>query len=77
MAYPRNPHVVEVHGGAADSGYGRANSQERIIRPKSFGTAASDAELDAIDAGRVGISKTVEFEVELSEPRIQTRSPPI
>ncbi|KAG7284838.1 hypothetical protein NEMBOFW57_009453 [Staphylotrichum longicolle] len=65
VAFTPNQHVVEVHGGAADSGYGRTSSQERIIRPNPFGTAASDADLDAIDAGQVGISKTVEFEVEV------------
>ncbi len=33
---------------------------------------------DAIDAGRISISKTaVELEGEVSEPRIQTRSPPV
>ncbi|KAG7284853.1 hypothetical protein NEMBOFW57_009468 [Staphylotrichum longicolle] len=75
VAFTPNQHVVEVHGGAADSGYGRTSSQERIIRPNPFGTAASDADLDAIDAGQVGISKTVEFEVEVSESRSEARSP--
>lgn len=75
VAFPPDQHVVKVQGSAADSTYGRTSSQERIIHPKSFGTAAWDGDLDAMDAGRVGISKTVEFEVEVSELRIQARSP--
>ena len=74
-AFPTNQHTVEVHGGAVGSGYGRTSSQERIIRAKSIGTAASDADMEVVDARRVGISKTVEFEVEVSESRIKTRSP--
>jgi hypothetical protein len=75
--FPTNQaeHIVEIHGGAADSGYGRTNIQERIIRAGLFGMAGSDVNLDAIDARRVGISKTVEFDVEVSEWRIEGCSP--
>jgi hypothetical protein len=74
-AFPPNQHTVEVHGGAGGSGYGRTSSQERIIRAKSVGTAASDGEVDVVDARRAGISKTVEFEVEVSSLRTKTHSP--
>ncbi|KAL8372536.1 hypothetical protein RB595_002053 [Gaeumannomyces hyphopodioides] len=58
--------VVEVRGGAGPA-FGKTSSQERIIHNGSpFGTAASDIALGAMDPKRVGISKTVEFEVEVS-----------
>jgi hypothetical protein len=68
----RAEHVVEVHGGAEDSGYGRTSSQERIFRDESFGMAASDVDLGTMDSRRVGINKTVEFEVEVSESRSES-----
>lgn len=70
MKFPAGPsrveRVVEVRGGAAGPGIGKTSSQERIIHDGSpFGIAA-DIALDTMDPKRVGISKTVEFEVEVS-----------
>lgn len=66
----RVEHVVEVRGGgggAAGSGSGKTSPQERIIHGGSpVGIGASDIPLDAMDPRRVGISRTVEFEVEVS-----------
>ncbi len=76
VAFPtsRGEHVVKVHGGAEDSGFGRTSSQERIILDELFGIAASDVDLETMDPRRGGISKMVGFEVVVSESRMETRS---
>jgi hypothetical protein len=64
----RAKRVVEVHGGRANPGYGGSCSEEPIIRGESSCLAASDVvDLDTLDSRRVGISKTVELEVEAGE----------
>jgi hypothetical protein len=79
MTFPtsnRTEHVVEVHGGSRATGAAsrhrrRASSEERIFsgRAESSGMANSDVELDAMEPSGQGISKTVEFEVEVSKSR--------
>ncbi len=77
---------VEITGGAgadSDGRYGlsgRTSSQECIIRGEpSFGMASSVIELEPVEPAPVhpaGISKTVEFEVQVSQSRMGNRSPP-
>lgn len=73
-------HVVQVHGGpgggggaGGGSGHHRTSSQERIIE-RSGGSSArttpSDIDLEMMDPNKVGISKTVEFEVYETNNRI-------
>ncbi|KAK4234714.1 hypothetical protein C8A03DRAFT_47020 [Achaetomium macrosporum] len=86
MSFPthsQTEHIVEVHGGrsaAASRHRRRASSEERIFGggAESSGMAHSEVELDAMEpSGRApGISKTVEFEVEMSEPRTTEPRPP-
>lgn len=71
----QSEHTVVVHGGAANSGSGGESSKERSIRAEPFGRAAGDVSLDAIGARQAGIRRTVEFDVEVSESKIEARSP--
>lgn len=77
VAFPTSQvgRVVEIHGAAAESEHGRMSSQAHIISGGSFGMVASDIDLDTVNPRQVGISKTVEFEVGVSELRIEARSP--
>lgn len=78
----RGEHVIEVQGGGGGHGGGgaggggrsghRTSSQERIIEAGSSSrTTPSDIDLEVMDPKRVGISKTVEFEVYESENRMR------
>lgn len=67
-------HVGKAPGDAMGARHGSTSSQERILRAESFGTPASDVEMCGPDARPLGISKTVEFAIDVCESSFEACS---